>query len=84
MPSLHDILLLALFFVQQCLAILVNSTIDDAFPDPRSGARIQYIPAAAWNLGGTCEPCTAKPDISLLYNNTWHDTTVSLFSSSPL
>lgn len=75
MPSLHNILLLALFFVQWCLAILVNSTIDDAFPDPRSGATIQYTPAAAWNLGGSCQPCTAKPDISLLYNNTWHDTT---------
>lgn len=66
--------------LQAVTGALVNSTIDDSFPDPRTRASISYIPPEAWNRGGSCESCTARPSALELYNNTWHDST---FNTQP-
>ncbi|KAH6916756.1 hypothetical protein BKA70DRAFT_310947 [Coprinopsis sp. MPI-PUGE-AT-0042] len=68
--------------LQVVTGFLVNSTIDDGFPDPRTGTTISYIPPEAWNKGGTCEACTARPSATELYNNTWHDSTFNTVRGS--
>jgi len=50
------------------LAALVNVSIDDT--------QFTYQPAAAWNVGGSCQGCTAHPDVTQFYGGTWHDGTV--------
>ncbi|KAH6912765.1 hypothetical protein BKA70DRAFT_1559235 [Coprinopsis sp. MPI-PUGE-AT-0042] len=68
--------LVSLLVASQCLAKLVNATIDDAYGDSRTGAEIDYLPVEAWNDGRLdCETCKARPNSSLLYNRTWHDST---------
>lgn len=57
-------------------AALVNVTIDDTLPDPMTGRTISYQPAEAWNSGADCKRCTARPDPSMVYSRTSHDSTV--------
>ncbi|KAJ4485551.1 hypothetical protein J3R30DRAFT_3325871, partial [Lentinula aciculospora] len=50
----------------------VNMTIDDSSPS------VTYYPAAAWNARSAsipCSSCTANPDTSKLFDNTFHDGT---------
>ncbi|KAI0666261.1 hypothetical protein C8Q78DRAFT_1072504 [Trametes maxima] len=65
-------------------AALVNVTIDDTFGDESNGNKISYQPESAWNVGQDCPACTAKPDISQVFNRTWHDTTFNGSSNAPL
>jgi hypothetical protein len=59
------------------VAKLVNATIDDAYGDTLSGVGIEYTPAYAWRDGRLpCRLCKAEPNPALLYNGTWHDSTV--------
>lgn len=67
---------------QAVTGALLNSTIDDGFPDPRAGVSISYIPPEAWNKGGSCERCTARPSVTELYNGTWHDSTFNTVAGS--
>ncbi|KLO06176.1 hypothetical protein SCHPADRAFT_946301 [Schizopora paradoxa] len=60
--------------------MLTNVSIDDASPDPLTGARIMYgfvnqvTPAGAgWNVGQNCSTCLAQPDPSQTFDGTWHD-----------
>ncbi|TFK30720.1 hypothetical protein FA15DRAFT_662752 [Coprinopsis marcescibilis] len=64
-----------LSFVSLCHGFLVNSTIDDSFPDQLTGEIVQYSPAEAWNNGRNCDRCSARPSQSLLHRETWHDGT---------
>ncbi|KAF8552923.1 hypothetical protein OG21DRAFT_1510912 [Imleria badia] len=56
------------------LAALQNVTVDNAV---LTGAMVpQYLPSdSVWNIGNNCTACFVKPDPSLAYNGTWHDTT---------
>ncbi|KAF8551996.1 hypothetical protein OG21DRAFT_1416887 [Imleria badia] len=58
------------------LSALQNVTVDDAV---LNGAVVpQYLPSdSVWNIGNNCTGCFVKPDPSLAYNGTWHDTTYS-------
>lgn len=53
----------------------VNRTIDDEYGDSSGGGSVQYTPSGSWNQGATCSACWAKPDESLAYKGTWHDST---------
>ena len=69
--------LASLLISSQSIAKLVNTTIDDGYGDPRTGAQIDYSPPSAWLDGRVeCPGCIAKPNSALLYNRTWHDSTV--------
>ncbi|KAI0651454.1 hypothetical protein C8Q79DRAFT_899452 [Trametes meyenii] len=65
-------------------ATLVNVTIDDTFGDESNGNKISYQPESAWNVGQDCPACTAKPDVSQVFNGSWHDTTFNGSSNTPL
>lgn len=56
-------------------AALVNITIDDKYGDPKTGNQVMYSPPDSWNDGTNCSACTARPDPSIPYLNTWHDGT---------
>ena len=62
------------------LAALQNVTVDDAV---LIGAVVpQYLPSdSVWNIGNNCTSCFVKPNPSLAYNGTWHDTTYSSSNS---
>ncbi|KAF8447251.1 hypothetical protein L210DRAFT_2785803 [Boletus edulis BED1] len=56
-------------FAGFALATLRNVTVDDAVVP-------QYLPTnSVWNIGGDCTTCLVKPDPTLAYNGTWHDST---------
>ncbi|KAF6766494.1 hypothetical protein DFP72DRAFT_866681 [Ephemerocybe angulata] len=61
------------------LAALVNSTVDDSFPDPLTGDKIAYTPDGVWTDGKSCQGCSAQPSEQSLYRGTWHQGT---FNSS--
>lgn len=87
--SLHTSLLmlshwrLALWPWLFCLARtgLVNITIDDSSPDPRTGISIEYEPPTAWNTRTLCQngpgKCSVLPDAGSVFGGTWHESTVS-------
>ncbi len=52
---------------------LVNITVDNAAPNPTTGAAFSYAPDNTWNEGNGCGFCSAKPNASLAYNQTWQD-----------
>lgn len=56
-------------------AMLVNVTVDDSAPDPHSGESIVYSPYNDWSIGQNCSTCLARPDASMIYDNSWHDHT---------
>lgn len=61
------ILILSLLTVAVALR---NITIDDSFGDEITHIIPTYIPPSKWSFSGD-----AKPNASLAYNGTWHDTT---------
>ncbi|KAN0076719.1 hypothetical protein V8E55_010574 [Tylopilus felleus] len=75
-PLSGEIQLYLVLFASFTLAALQNVTVDDAV---LTGAVVpQYLPTASlWNsvVGNNCTSCTVKPDPSLAYDGTWHDTT---------
>lgn len=64
------------------LADFVNTTIDDKYGDPDTGALVTYSPALSWNDGSTCKACTARFDKSKTYMGTWHDGTFALTNAT--
>ena len=54
---------------------LSNYTVDDAGPDPVTGALISYTHDTTWNFGPVCPPCMAHLDPKKVFNMTWHDAT---------
>ena len=61
-------------FVTHVFAGLVNVTIDDQSGDPTTGGHINYTPSDAWQVGQTCQSCTAKPaPADDAYMGTWTD-----------
>ncbi|TCD59919.1 hypothetical protein EIP91_011189 [Steccherinum ochraceum] len=50
-----------------------NVTIDDQFGDEETGAQVVYAPSEHWTQGNGCGGCSAKPDASQAYRETWHD-----------
>lgn len=60
--------------------MLVNVTVDDTYPDPRTGAVWNYVPPDDWNVGQNCSGCYAQLDKTLVMNGSWHDST---FGGSP-
>lgn len=50
-----------------------NITIDDQFGDEITHITPTYSPSSRWRLGGTGG--LAKPNASLAYQETWHDST---------
>ncbi|KAF4605578.1 hypothetical protein EYR40_004364 [Pleurotus pulmonarius] len=64
------------------LAAFVNTTIDDKYGDPDTGALVTYSPALSWNDGLTCTGCTARFDKSRAYMGTWHDGTFALTNAT--
>ncbi|KAG8218025.1 hypothetical protein J3R82DRAFT_6224 [Butyriboletus roseoflavus] len=73
-PLPGQVLVYFVLFASFALAALQNTTVDDAV---LTGAVIpQYLPGQSeWNIGNNCTVCLVKPDPSLVYNGTWHDTT---------
>lgn len=57
-----------------------NITVDDQGIDPTPGTSIAY--EAEWAIGPNCSNCSSKPDATLTYDGTWHDTSYS--DSNPL
>ncbi|EDR13623.1 uncharacterized protein LACBIDRAFT_322694 [Laccaria bicolor S238N-H82] len=57
------------------LAALVNQTIDDYFGDPITGTFPIYSPANLWQQGNGCITCVVRPDTSIPFDGTWHDST---------
>ena len=74
-PLSGEIQVYLVLFASFTLAALQNVTVDDAV---LTGAVVpQYLPTTAlWNsvIGNNCTTCIAKPDPSLAYDGTWHDT----------
>lgn len=64
------------------LADIVNTTIDDKYGDPDTGALVTYSPALSWNDGSTCTGCTARFDKNRAYMGTWHDGTFALTNAT--
>lgn len=60
-------------------AALQNVTVDDAVVTGAVSLPIlEYLPSPSnWNQGNICSVCLVKPDPSLAYNGTWHDSTFS-------
>ncbi|PIL30899.1 hypothetical protein GSI_07068 [Ganoderma sinense ZZ0214-1] len=73
--SLLFLSLSASHLLPQASAVLVNVTVDDTFGDPATGNQIIYEPQGLWQLGQSCNGCTARPDKFLAFNGTWHDST---------
>ncbi|KAG9308415.1 hypothetical protein JVU11DRAFT_11903 [Chiua virens] len=76
----RPLLILANFcFISLChstFASLQNVTVDDAVQAGPTGTIPEYLPSASyWNTGNNCSKCLVKPDPSMAYNGTWHDTT---------
>ena len=65
--------------VAQCFlhahAALLNITVDDAGPDPDTGARVAYSNDSIWNFGPACQSCWGHLDPTNVYNRTWHSAT---------
>ncbi|PAV23423.1 hypothetical protein PNOK_0049100 [Pyrrhoderma noxium] len=71
---LYHTLCIIPLFITHALAALVNVTIDDQFGDPSTGQHIAYSPEDAWQVGQTCQACTAKPTPAEdAYLGTWSD-----------
>lgn len=71
---LYHTLCIIPLFITHALAVLVNVTIDDQFGDPSTGQHIAYSPEDAWQVGQTCQACTAKPTPAEdAYLGTWSD-----------
>ncbi|KDQ26561.1 hypothetical protein PLEOSDRAFT_159520 [Pleurotus ostreatus PC15] len=51
-----------------------NVTIDDKYGDESTGIVPTYLPSHAWSSGPR-EDLSAKPNVSIAYNGTWHDST---------
>ncbi|KAF8120854.1 hypothetical protein EV363DRAFT_1278597 [Boletus edulis] len=75
-PLLGQVHFHFVLFATFALAALRNVTVDDAV---LTGTVVpQYLPSAsAWHQGNNCTVCAAKPDPSMVYDGTWHDTTYS-------
>ncbi|KAF9463800.1 hypothetical protein BDZ94DRAFT_590542 [Collybia nuda] len=74
------------YLSQVAYTIKTNITIDDSFPDPRTGNSIIYNPPDAWNSGTFCQrgpgKCTAVLDTNRLSGGTWHECTFNPVDSS--
>lgn len=74
--------LLTLSLSLPCSGSAVNYTLDDTNFDQRmqDGATVTYSSTGqdAWAQGNGCSFCALKPDASLAFNHTWHDTTFTL------
>jgi len=64
------------------LAALVNRTIDDYFGDPITGIFPIYSPANLWQQGNGCARCLVRPDVSIPFDGTWHDSTFFVGSAT--
>ena len=73
--SLAHILVASQYFLCYSHATLLNSTVDDAGPDPVTGATVVYSSNAGWNFNSTCGNCWVHLDTTQVYNHTWHDAT---------
>lgn len=62
------------------VAILVNVTVDDASPNPRTGVPISY--EGVWTAGQDCQGCLAQPDPERVHGGTWVDSTVTKSSAT--
>lgn len=72
---LAALLVVQLPFTPLARATLINVTVDDSYPDPRTGAVWSYVPPEGWNVGQNCSACYAQLDKTRLMNETWHDST---------
>ena len=61
-----------------------NVTVDDTLGDPTNNNHFIYSPDSSWSQGNGCSRCAAVLNTSLVSNGTWHDTTWSPPSSSPV
>ncbi|KII86388.1 hypothetical protein PLICRDRAFT_56102 [Plicaturopsis crispa FD-325 SS-3] len=80
--TLHTYTLLFCILIFPCFVVsrLVNTTIDDKFGDPDTGALVAYTPADAWNDGTNCTAW--YPDFTQTYQSSWHDGTFNTQSGS--
>ena len=71
-----------LLFSHVGLASNVTSFVDDTSMDPITGHHIQYSPANAWRAvsNGNCTDCAARPDALIAYEQTWHESDLSVSS----
>lgn len=70
-----SILFLQILFAPLVYATLVNVTVDDDYPDPKTGVAWSYVPPDEWATGQTCSGCYVQLDKTLVHNGTWHDST---------
>lgn len=56
-------------------AELHNVTIDDAYSGGIEGVAISYLPSNGWTEGQNCKGCAAQPDVTQVFDGTWHDAT---------
>jgi len=68
-PQAWSWVILSILFTAK--AVIVNKTIDDTYGDG-GGNFVNYLPEGAWNVGG-CSECSAQPEMSRLYSQSWHD-----------
>ena len=76
MTSQYILLLSFFVYILSAMARLVNTTIDDSDPT------IQYAPAGnnQWTARTQdCDSCSTAPDVSQVYDHTWHDATYDFF-----
>lgn len=69
------ILLLPLLMVLDTSLAGRNATIDDQWGDELTGLVPVLTPANEWQQGAECAGCQLKPNASLAYDHTWHDST---------
>ncbi|KAH9918950.1 uncharacterized protein B0H18DRAFT_860835, partial [Fomitopsis serialis] len=56
-----------------------NRTIDDYYGD--SATRALPVYSDGWNYGPACPGCFVQPDVKMTFDQSWHDTTVSVYSA---
>ena len=81
-PTRVLILISLLLWVLACMSH--NVTIDDQYGDESNGRLVSYSPSSgAWSLGTMCDDCRLRPNASLAFNGTWHDSTYEGQASGP-
>ena len=61
-------------YVMNASANLINVTVDDLYPDPRTGRSIIFD-NGNWNIGQHCQQCAFQLDPFQTYRGSWHDIT---------
>ena len=55
----------------QALGSVLNVTVDDQYGDPTTGLSVLYSPSSKWEDGQSCDNCTAQPNATNAYMQTW-------------